>query len=149
MSYLRYLCLLANSGVQHTLCCVFVLFVGGVRVAHLFSFLFCPIMCLYVLSSVLQCLLRFPHTKNDMFVFTSSCLQDGSCLIYVFCVRLHIVVSNTYFVVFLFCFSLSCVPYVARFYIKSHHLRDLTRCVTVHVLLHSVLRLLCGEGRGP
>ena len=26
-SYLRYLCLLANSGVQHILCCVFVLFV--------------------------------------------------------------------------------------------------------------------------
>ena len=27
MSYLRYLCLFANSGVQHILCCVFVLFV--------------------------------------------------------------------------------------------------------------------------
>ena len=26
MSYLRYLCLVANSGVQHILCCVFVLF---------------------------------------------------------------------------------------------------------------------------
>ena len=26
---------------------------GGVRVAHLFSFLCCPIMCPYVLSSVL------------------------------------------------------------------------------------------------
>jgi len=26
MSYLRYLCLLANSGVQHILCCVFVLY---------------------------------------------------------------------------------------------------------------------------
>ena len=26
---------------------------GGVRVAHLFSFLCCPIMCLYVLSSLL------------------------------------------------------------------------------------------------
>jgi hypothetical protein len=26
MSYLRYLCLLAQSGVQHILCCVFVLF---------------------------------------------------------------------------------------------------------------------------
>ena len=28
-------------------------FGGGVRVAHLFSFLCCPIMCFYVLSSVL------------------------------------------------------------------------------------------------
>ena len=27
MSYLRYLCLFAYSGVQHILCCVFVLFV--------------------------------------------------------------------------------------------------------------------------
>ena len=29
------------------------------------------------------------------------------------CVCLRIVVSNTYYVVFLFCFSSSCVPYVA------------------------------------
>jgi hypothetical protein len=27
MSYLRYLCLFAHSGVQHILCCVFVLFI--------------------------------------------------------------------------------------------------------------------------
>ena len=33
---------------------------GGVSVAHLFNFLCCPIMCLYVLSSVLWCPLRFP-----------------------------------------------------------------------------------------
>ena len=26
MSYLRYLCLFANSGVQHISCCVFILF---------------------------------------------------------------------------------------------------------------------------
>ena len=38
---------------------VFLLVGGrGVRVAHLFSFLCCPIMCLYVLSSVLWCSLR-------------------------------------------------------------------------------------------
>jgi hypothetical protein len=34
MSYLRYLCLLANSGVQHTLCCVFVLFVFVLSLVH-------------------------------------------------------------------------------------------------------------------
>ena len=33
---------------------------GRVRVAHLSSALCCPIMCLYVLSSVLWCPLRFP-----------------------------------------------------------------------------------------
>ena len=34
----------------------------------------CPIMCLYVLSSVLSCPLRFPHRNDVRFVFTSSCL---------------------------------------------------------------------------
>jgi hypothetical protein len=41
------------------------LFFGGVRVAHLFSFLCCSIMCLYVLSSLLCCPLRCSH-KNDV-----------------------------------------------------------------------------------
>ena len=54
--------------------------------------------------------------KNDIqFVFTSSCLYEGSCLLYVICVCLRIVVSNTYCVVFLFWLSLSCVPCVANF----------------------------------
>ena len=43
-------------------------FLSGVRVAHLFSFLCCPIMCIYVLCSLLWCPLRFPHKK----VFDSS-----------------------------------------------------------------------------
>jgi len=34
---------------------------GGVRVAHRFSFLCWHSMCLYILSSVLRCPLRFPH----------------------------------------------------------------------------------------
>ena len=34
---------------------------GGVRVAHLFTFFSCPILCLFVLSSMLWCPLRFPH----------------------------------------------------------------------------------------
>ena len=45
-----------------------------VRVAHLFSFLWCPIMCLYVMSSVLWCSLRFRQKNEVRFVFTSSCL---------------------------------------------------------------------------
>jgi hypothetical protein len=40
------------------------LFFGGVRVPHIFSFLCCSIMCLYVLSSMLWCPLRFPHKKQ-------------------------------------------------------------------------------------
>jgi hypothetical protein len=37
-------------------------FFGEFRVAHLFSFLCCPVMCNYVRSSKLWCPLRFPHT---------------------------------------------------------------------------------------
>ena len=43
----------------------------------------------------------------------------SSCLIYVTCVCLCIVVSNTYCVVFLLCFSSSCVPYLASFFAWS------------------------------
>ena len=42
-------------------------------------------------------------------------MQEGSCFINVICVCLLKVVSNTYCVVFLLGFSLSCVPYVASF----------------------------------
>jgi hypothetical protein len=48
-------------------------------------------------------------------VFTSGCLQVGSCLIYIICFCFRIVASNTYCVVFFVCFSSSCVPYVASF----------------------------------
>jgi hypothetical protein len=41
--------------------------------------------------------------------------ERGSCLIYVICVCLSMVVSNTYSVVFLFSLSSFCVPYVASF----------------------------------
>ena len=39
----------------------------------------------------------------------------GSCLIYVICVCLRIVVSNTYCGVFLLCLSSFCIPYVPSF----------------------------------
>jgi len=38
MSYLRYLCLFAYSGVQHILCCVF----------HLFLFMLCTLYCQFL-----------------------------------------------------------------------------------------------------
>jgi hypothetical protein len=58
---------------------------------------------------------RFPHTNDVRFVFTSSSLYEGSCLIYIICACLSIVVSNTYGVGFLFLFSSSGVPYVDTF----------------------------------
>ena len=72
-------------------------------------------MCLCFPSSVLWCLLRFQHTHDVRFVFTFSCVWYLSCLICVSCVRLSKVVSNTYYVVFLLCFSLPFVSYVASF----------------------------------
>ena len=70
-------------------------------------------MCLFAPSVVLWCSLRFPHKNDVHFVFTSSCLLEGSCHIYVACVCLCVVVSNTYCVVCLVCLSSSCVHYVA------------------------------------
>jgi hypothetical protein len=49
--------------------------------------------------------------KHVRFIFTPSC----SCLIYVICVCLRILVSNTYCVLSLFCFSSSYVPYITSF----------------------------------
>ena len=51
-----------------------------------------PIMCLYVLCSVLWSPIRFPHKNDVRFVFTCSCM---SYLRYL-CFSLHIVASNTY-----------------------------------------------------
>ena len=78
-------------------------------------FIFLVVLCYVPLSFVLCCPLRFPHKNDVRFVFTSSCLQEGSCVVYGMCVCLRIMVSNTYCVVFLFCFSSSCVPYVDSF----------------------------------
>jgi hypothetical protein len=56
------------------------------------------------LSSVLWCPVRFPHKNDVWFVFTFSCLLEDSCLIYVICVCLRIVVSNAYCFMFLLFF---------------------------------------------
>ena len=53
--------------------------------------------------------LNYIISSPGQIIFTSSCLQEGSCLIYFIYVCLCIVVSNTYCVVFLFCLSSFCV----------------------------------------
>ena len=77
---------------------------GGFRVAHLYSCLCCPItcMCLYVVSLVLLYPLRFPHKSDVRFVFTSSWLYWGSCLIYV----IYVFVCALWLVFALFVFVL-------------------------------------------
>jgi len=99
MSYLRYLCLFAYCGVQLMLCYVFVLL----------FFVLC--------DGRWEINERLPFASTAVrFVFTPSCFQEGACLIYIICVCLRIVVSNTCCVMFLFCFSLSCVTCVTSFY---------------------------------
>ena len=80
-------------------------------------FLCCPIMCLYVLSSVMWCPLRFLNAKDVQFIFTSSCFHESSCLIHLISVCLRIVGFNTYCVVFFFvlctlCFSFSWLSFL-------------------------------------
>jgi hypothetical protein len=68
-------------------------------------------------------MLRFPHQNEVRFVLTSNYLQEYSCLIYVICVCLRIVVSNTYCVVFLFCLSSSCCQFlrIANFWLTLRY----------------------------
>ena len=74
------------------------------------------VLCVFAFwSCLLRCPLRFPNGNNVRFVLTSSGLYEDSCLMYVICVCLRIVMSNIYCVVCLFCFSLSCVPYIVSF----------------------------------
>jgi hypothetical protein len=55
-------------------------FSNYVLLIFLVFILLCPIMFLYVLSSLLSCSLRFPHIFYVRFVFTSSCLYEGHVL---------------------------------------------------------------------
>ena len=96
--------------------------------------LFTPLLFLSDTTTIVQ--LRFPHEDDVRFLFTSSCLYDGSCLnlrylcllthsgvshiiyfsvccwfCWFFFIDLCMVVSNMCCVVILFCFSSSCVPY--------------------------------------
>ena len=50
-----------------------------------------------------------------LITFSRNAYQFQLNMRYMFCVCLHIVRSNTHCVVFLFCFSLSCLLYVASF----------------------------------
>ena len=83
---------------------------SGVFVAQ---FLVLCVVLLCVLTFYVPCCeIRYVFRIKTMF----GCLCVGGSLTnYDICVYLHIMVSNTYCVVFLFCFSSSCVPYVVSF----------------------------------
>ena len=86
----------------------------GARGPHLFSFLCCSIMCLYVLSSMLWCSLRFPHKKRcSVRLYPPVFLGRMSYLRYL-CLFAYSGVQHILCYIFVL-FSSSCVPYVASF----------------------------------
>ena len=88
---------------------IFLAFCVVFFIVVLFVFVLCLVCTMFPVS--LDCPLLIAHSVFSN-VFTSSCLQEGSCLIHVICIvcaqwrPTHIVVY------FLFCFSSSCVPYI-------------------------------------
>ena len=91
----------------------FVLLITIINVCTFFSLdgrIFCNLV-----HGITEIRVGCPHKDDVRFVFTCSCLQGASWIIYIICICLRIVVSNTYCVVFQFCLSSSCVPYVASF----------------------------------
>ena len=83
----------------------------GVRVVLCFSFCVVP-LCVFTFR--VQCF----YVRCEFHITLCSVrlyIQEGSCLICAICVCLHIVVPNTYCVVFLFCLSSFSVPYLASF----------------------------------
>ena len=78
---------------------------GGVRLANIFF-----VMSIYVSEFRVVVFVTIPEL-NVHFIFSSSCQQERSCLIYVSCVCLRIVVFNTQCFVFVFCLASACVPY--------------------------------------
>ena len=91
------------------------------------TFLMASMLLIFlVFCVVLLCVFRFLVQCSDVrydfripTMFGSSLppvdCRGCSCLIYVICGCLRIVMFNTYFAVFLYCFSSSCVPYAASF----------------------------------
>jgi hypothetical protein len=78
---------------------------------------FCVVL-LCVFMFLVQCSdVRYDFRIPTMFGSSLSpvACRGCSCLVYVICGWLRIVVSNTYFAVFLYCFSSSCVAYAASF----------------------------------
>ena len=74
-----------------------------------FEFLCSPVMCLYALSSVLWCPLRFPYIKQcSVRLYLQLFVAGVMTYLRYLCFFAHSVV-------FLFCLSSSCVPYVASF----------------------------------
>ena len=89
-------------------------FFGGIHIAHIFCF-FCGVL-LYMYLYVLSCDAHYDFCIKQCSVPIYLQLFVGGPLSYLhYLCLLHIVVSNTYFVVCLLRLSWSCVPYVVIF----------------------------------
>ena len=75
----------------------------------------CLIDNIFVLCSLFDALYDFCMKTMFGSSLHHVVLHEGSCLIYVICVCLRIMMSNTFCVVVLFCFSSYCVPCATRF----------------------------------
>ena len=99
-----------------------------VHVANFFSFLCCPIMCHYVLSSVLWCPMRCPHKM----MFGSSlppvvCKRAFILLVFCVCLRIVFLFNILLFLIFLvFCTVLVFFVFVLCFatlwFVNSCHM---------------------------
>ena len=105
LSYLRYVYFVfISSCLQDGSCLIYVMFASSLspvvcRRAHVLYTLFSLRLYLQLFVGGLMSYLRYVH-----FVFTSSCLQEGSCLIYVmFCWSLAAVVCRRALVLFTLC----------------------------------------------
>ena len=137
MSYLCYLCLSLSPVVcrrVHVLfmlficVCLFQLFVFMVRLyLQLFVGGFMSYLC-YLCLSLPPVVCRRVHVLFMLFVFVfiSSCLQEGSCLIYVICVCLYLQLFVGGFMSYLCYLCLSLPPVVCR---RVHVLFMLLVCV--------------------
>ena len=93
-----------------TLLIIFLAFCVVFFIVVLFVFVLCLVCTMLPVS--LDCPLLIAHSVFSN-VFTSSCLQEGSCLINVICICLRIVVSNTYYgVFFVLFFFVLCTLYM-------------------------------------
>ena len=73
MSYLRYMCLFAHSGIQHILCCVFVLF----------FFVLCTLPILPV--SLVCSFFIAPSVFSNVYLSCVPYVASFSCLIFFYC----------------------------------------------------------------
>ena len=76
-------------------------------------YLCCTIMCLTFCIPCYDVCYGFHMDTMFGSSLPSVVCREGSCLVYVVCACLHVVVSGSRYVVYMLCFSLSCVPCVA------------------------------------